>query len=74
VATEVEGGKSYVEQIIQHAIRVDADLLAIMTGDHRGLLDLLSTTDEEHIVNNQAQIPVLCIDPQNVLYGSVFSY
>lgn len=74
VATEVEGGKSYVEQIIQHAIRVDADLVAIMTGDHRGLLDLLSTTDEEHIVNNQAQIPVLCIDPQNVLYGSVFSY
>ena len=74
IITENDGGKSYVEQIIQYAIRVDADLLAIMTGDHRGLLDLLSTTEEEHIVNNQAQIPVLCIDPQNVLYGSVFSY
>jgi nucleotide-binding universal stress UspA family protein len=74
IVTESEGGKSYVDQIIQYAIRVDADLLAIMTGDHRGLLDLLSNTEEEHIVNNQAQIPVLCIDPQNVLYGSVFTF
>jgi hypothetical protein len=40
------------------------------------LLDIISAsvTEGEHIVNNKAQIPVMCIDPQNALYGSVFTY
>jgi len=76
IAYESEDGKRYVDQIIQYAIKVEADLLTIMTGDHRGLLDIISAseTEGEHIVNNQAQIPVMCIDPQNALYGSVFTY
>jgi nucleotide-binding universal stress UspA family protein len=76
IAYETEGGKRYVDQIIQYAIKVEADLLTIMTGDHRGLLDIISAsvTEGEHIVNNKAQIPVMCIDPQNALYGSVFTY
>jgi nucleotide-binding universal stress UspA family protein len=74
VVHESDDGKSYASQILQYATRVDADLLTIMTGDSRGLLNFIYETNEEHIVNNQAQIPVLCIDPQNALYGSVFTY
>jgi len=71
---ETAKGKSYVKQIIAFSEKVDADLIVIMTGEDRGLLDIIKGSDEENIVNNKAQIPVLCVDPMNAQYGSVFSW
>jgi nucleotide-binding universal stress UspA family protein len=72
-AAENPKGKSYVKQILAYADEVDADLLVIMTGEDRGLLDIITGSDEENIVNNKSQIPVLCVDPMNAQYGSVFT-
>jgi nucleotide-binding universal stress UspA family protein len=75
ISKENPKGKSYVKQILAYAESVDADLLVIMTGEDRGLLDIITGgSDEENIVNNKAQIPVLCIDPMNAQYGSVFTW
>jgi nucleotide-binding universal stress UspA family protein len=75
VAKENPKGKSYVKQILAYAESVDADLLVIMTGEDRGLLDIITGgSDEENIVNNKAQIPVMCIDAMNAQYGSVFTW
>lgn len=75
ISKENPKGKNYVKQILAYAESVDADLLVIMTGEDRGLLDIITGgSDEENIVNNKAQIPVLCIDPMNAQYGSVFTW
>lgn len=67
-------GKGYVKQILAYADKVEADLMVIMTGEDRGLFDIITGSDEENIVNNKSQIPVLCIDPMNAQYGSVFTW
>ncbi|MFN3528546.1 MAG: universal stress protein [Bacteroidia bacterium] len=74
ISKENPKGKSYVKQILAYADEVNADLLIIMTGEDRGLLDIITGSDEENIVNNKSQIPVMCVDPMNAQYGSVFSY
>lgn len=74
IVKENPKGKSYVKQILAYADEVEADLMVIMTGEDRGLFDILTGSDEENIVNNKSQIPVLCIDPMNAQYGSVFTW
>jgi len=70
---EQAAGKAYDKQILEYAARVDADLIVIMTDDDRGLLDRFTGSEEEHIVYNSDQIPVLCIEPRDAQYGSVFT-
>ena len=70
---EQAGGAAYDKQILGYAFEVDADLIVIMTGDDRGLLDRFTGSEEEHIVYNSYQIPVMCIEPKDAQYGSVFS-
>lgn len=70
---EQAGGGAYDKQILQYAGRVGADLIVIMTGDDRGLLDRFTGSEEEHIVYNPEQIPVMCIEPKDAQYGSVFT-
>jgi nucleotide-binding universal stress UspA family protein len=74
IAHEDPKGKGYVKQILAYADKVEADMIVIMTGEDRGLLDIITGSDEENIVNNKSQIPVLCIDPMNAQYGSVFTW
>ncbi len=74
IVKENPKGKSYVKQILAYADKVEADLMVIMTGEDRGLFDIITGSDEENIVNNKSQIPVLCIDPMNAQYGSVFTW
>lgn len=70
---EQAGGKAYDKQILDYASQADADLIVIMTGDDRGLLDRFTGSEEEHIVYNDHQIPVLCIEPKDAQYGSIFT-
>lgn len=48
-----------------------ADLIVIMTGQDRDLLDIFSKTPEENIINNPAQIAVMCVDPLAAHFGAV---
>jgi nucleotide-binding universal stress UspA family protein len=70
---EQAGGLAYDKQILEYAFGIDADLIVIMTGDDRGLLDRFTGSEEEHIVYNAYQIPVMCIEPKDAQYGSVFT-
>lgn len=73
IIQEQSGGKAFDKQILDYAFQVNADLLVIMTGDDRGLLDRFTGSEEEHIVYNSGQIPVMCIEPKDAQYGSVFT-
>lgn len=55
---------SFVKQVIKFATSVDADLIAIVNSpDSAGFL---AAADEQHIIANEPQIPVLCINAAKV--------
>ncbi len=64
-------GPSFVKQIMTFAESRRADLIVIMTGQDRDLLDIFSKTPEENIINNPAQIAVMCVDPLAAHFGAV---
>jgi len=64
-------GSSFPKQIEAFATDKKADLIVIMTGQDRDLLDIFSKSPEESIVNNKAGIPVMCVDPLNTQFGAI---
>ncbi len=64
-------GASFPKQIEAFAIAHSADLIVIMTGQDRDLLDIFSKSPEESLINNKGEIPVLCVDPLNSQFGAI---
>jgi len=64
----------FVEQLIEIAHDVDADLISIMNLQKNSLIGMLSNY-EQAIITNKYQIPVLCVNPvnTNVATGSIFA-
>ncbi len=63
---------SFVKQIIKYAVSIDADLITIMNTVGSDM-DLFASADEQHLITNEAQIPVMCVNPtdNSVSGGSV---
>jgi nucleotide-binding universal stress UspA family protein len=63
---------SFVKQIIKFAVLIEADLLTIVNtvGSE---MDLFASADEQQLITNEAQIPVMCVNPakNNAASGSV---
>ncbi|MDQ3192813.1 MAG: universal stress protein [Bacteroidota bacterium] len=58
---------SFVKQVIKYAVSIDADLIAIVNSPDGSVLpDFLGSADEQQIITNESQIPVLCINPAQV--------
>jgi nucleotide-binding universal stress UspA family protein len=64
-------GASFPKQVEAFATQNNADLIVIMTGQDRDLLDIFSKSPEESLVNNKAGIPVMCVDPLNAQFGAI---
>jgi nucleotide-binding universal stress UspA family protein len=58
--------KGFPKQLSSYAASVDADLIAIVNSHERGVHELLHGTAEREIISNEAQIPVMCVNPQSV--------
>lgn len=73
IAYEVTTADSgnFTKQIIKHAVAVDADLLAIMNDDEAALPGFIGGGDEQSMITNDAQIPVLIVNPAHVSRGGV---
>jgi len=57
---------SFVKQIIKYAVHIEADLITIMNAE--------AGSDEQQIIANEAQIPVMCMNPTKVTVSrSVFA-
>jgi len=65
----------FSKQCIHYAVSVDADLIAIINLNYRSLNPLFKQ-DEEALITNEAQIPVLTVNPskgfteKNPMYNS----
>ena len=49
--------------MIKHAVKLDADLIAIMNLNKNNVLGVLTASHEEYIITNDAKIPVLIVNP-----------
>lgn len=57
---------NFVKQTLAYAVSVDADLIAIINGQELGVHEYIAGTQERQFITNEAQIPVMCINPVNV--------
>lgn len=71
VISEEKG--NFTKLTIRYAASINADLIAIVNDpDAAGVPDFLGSSDEQHILTNDPQIPVLCVNPMQVtVAGSV---
>lgn len=57
------------KEIVRYAVAQEADLIAIMNLQKNGILGLLGSNYEQYMITNDAQIPVLMVNPIETPYG-----
>lgn len=61
---------NYIKQLIKFSAQVNADMIVILTESSEiNVSDFILGADNEKIINNDAQIPVLCVNPIAELYN-----
>ena len=58
------------KEVVKHAVRTDSDLIAIMNISKSSILGPLLANYEQYIINNDAQLPTLIVNPVDSPYGS----
>ena len=73
--TKTDAGKSgnFAKDVISYSVAINADLVAIMKTESDGGFAMLGGGFEQHLISNEAQIPVMCVNPvkTTVMGGSV---
>jgi nucleotide-binding universal stress UspA family protein len=64
-----EKGKSFTKEVLKYAAEVDADLITIMNLNRTHFLGL-GGSDEQDIIANEANIPVMCVNPVSTTVSS----
>jgi len=69
-----EKSGDFVDQLLDKAGEIDADLIAIMNMQRNSLMGMFGSRYEQEIITNEDQIPVLCVNPRQITSatGSVF--
>lgn len=70
VTTKVSEGGSFDKEIVKHAVRNEADLIAIMNLNRNNMLGVITASHEQFILTNDAEIPTLIVNPVESKYGS----
>lgn len=63
VTTQIADSKDFEREVILHASRVDADLIAIMNLQKNQILGTFGSKHEQNMITNDADIPVLIVNP-----------
>lgn len=71
VTTKIVTNNGFDKEIIKHAVQIEADLIAIMNLNRNNMLGVITANQEQSILTNEAQIPVLIVNPLEGKYGSV---
>jgi nucleotide-binding universal stress UspA family protein len=58
------------KEVVKHAVQTDSDLIAIMNLNKNSLFGVLTSNYEQYIINNDAQIATLIVNPMDTPYGS----
>lgn len=60
---DADGG-NFAKHVVEHAASVDADLICAVNFAYENLYTLFPRTEEEDLIYNEAQIPVLLVTPE----------
>jgi nucleotide-binding universal stress UspA family protein len=62
---EITESKSdgFVKALLKYSASIEADLICIMNFQSSGFMNLFSQQYEQQVITNEAQIPVLCVNP-----------
>jgi len=63
VTTKVVPSNGFDNEVVKHAVNIDADLIAIMNLNKNNVFGVLTASHEEYIITNDARIPVLIVNP-----------
>lgn len=64
----------FVKQMISFATGVDADLIAVVNSQERGVHELFSGTAERDIISNEVHIPVMVVNPTVISSAKIASF
>ena len=69
-------GASFVKDVIRYAASIEADLISIMNFHEKSLMGILGQTYEQQIITNEAEIPVMVLNPfeTRVIRQTPFSF
>jgi hypothetical protein len=59
---KINKGESFPKETVRYAASLDADLIIIMTDPELDLGNYIAGPDEQKIIGNDAQIPVMTIN------------
>jgi nucleotide-binding universal stress UspA family protein len=60
------GEEAFGKETVQHAKKVDADAIMLITTRDIGFTDYVLGAEEQYIIANSERIPVICINPRPV--------
>jgi nucleotide-binding universal stress UspA family protein len=61
--TETKSEGSFVKSLLKYSAAVEADLICIMNFYESSILNVFNSSYEQQVITNDAQIPVLCVNP-----------
>ncbi|HAI00428.1 MAG TPA: hypothetical protein DCL98_02890 [Flavobacteriales bacterium] len=69
-------GASFVKDVIRYTASIEADLISIMNFREKSLMGILGQTYEQQIITNEAEIPVMVLNPfeTRVIRQTPFSF
>ncbi|MFT5821548.1 MAG: nucleotide-binding universal stress UspA family protein [Crocinitomix sp.] len=75
VTTTLASAKEFDKEVVEHAVKVNADLIAIMNIQKNQLLGVFGASHEQYMITNEAKIPVLVVNPISATntYQAIFT-
>lgn len=70
---EAPGEKDYVLEVIDYALKLNADAIMLMITKDIGFADYVLGAHEQFLIANEAKIPTICINPKPPKFGGSFS-
>ena len=73
--TTLAPSSGFEKEVVKHAVKVNADLIAIMNTQKNQLFGAWGSNHEQYIITNDALIPVLILNPINATnaYQAIFT-
>lgn len=65
VSTTLAPVSGFDKEVVKHAVKVNADLIAIMNLSKNALFGAIGSNHEQYMITNDAKIPVLLVNPIN---------
>lgn len=69
-----DDSSKFVDAVIRHAMKVDADLITIMNLARGNIFGVLGVPYEQEILTNDAMIPVMLLNPRESVGSAVWTF